>query len=217
MPKCLDLFAGAGGTGMGYYLAGYEVIGVDHREQPNYPFEFHQEDVMKMDLAQIVRWEGFDLIHASPPCQSYSANTMHLAYPQPKLIEPLREMFVNLPCDYVIENVNGAPLLPEKTIMLCGTMFGKRIWRHRLFESNFPLAPHPWKCDHSEPSMNLHNTIGRRGLRIKDWLKEMEVYIYDQKLWMTQKEAKQAIPPYYTEFIGLQLAQAREEVKAQIA
>ena len=210
--KVLDLFCGAGGAGMGYHLAGYEVIGVDKLYQENYPFEFHQADVMELDLEQLVAWEGFDVIHASPPCQSYSAATMHLSYGAPKLIEPLREVLLTLNVPYVIENVNGAPLYPDKTIMLCGSMFGKRIRRHRLFESNAGLVPHPFGCDHRgwvrQPRLEGEG---------REWLDEMEVKIWDRKMWMTQREARQAIPPYYTEYIGLQLKAAMERRVEKVA
>ena len=50
MKRLLDLFCGAGGSAVGYHRAGFEVVGVDHLPQKNYPFEFHLADAMTYPL-----------------------------------------------------------------------------------------------------------------------------------------------------------------------
>lgn len=116
-----------------------EIIGVDHRPQRRYPFQIVQADAMNYPL------EGFDFIWASPPCQGYSV-MRHLPWNRhreyPMLIEEIRERLQSAGVPYVIENVMGARAYMDAHF-LCGTMFGKRFYRHRLFESNFLwLAPH---------------------------------------------------------------------------
>jgi DNA (cytosine-5)-methyltransferase 1 len=210
-PRLLDLFCGAGGAAVGYHRAGFEVVGVDIELQPNYPFEFIQDDAL--DYAR-PRFTGhisteFDAIHASPPCQDYSKAMRHLSNRQPRLIEELREVLRATGLPWVIENVPGAPLVHGDTldgrhgVELCGTMFGLRVWRHRLFETTFPVGV-PRLCDHSAPAMNPHNQDARdrmyeefgRGDPEPIWREEMDVG------WMKRYEAREAIPPAYTEHIG---------------
>ena len=150
MYKALDLFCGAGGASMGLHRAGFDVTGVDIKPEPRYPFTFILGDALTYPL------EGYDFIWASPPCQSYSEAMRHLAKPQPKLIEPMRERLMNCGATWVIENVLGAPMRPPNTI-LCGTSFGLRVHRHRVFEGNFLellFAP----CTRSRTILNPHQS-----------------------------------------------------------
>ncbi len=223
-PLLLDLFCGAGGAAKGYHDAGFEVVGVDTKPQPHYPFEFHQADAMTYPLG------GFDVIHASPPCQRFSvaqALNAHkgmapLEQRYLDLVTPMRKKLVSWGGKYVIENVPGAPL--HDPIILCGSMFGLRLdhppdgkvfhqggylRRHRLFEVNWPLqAPVP--CRHEGRAFGVfgHGASGKRtsgrgtggiALHANDAREIMQID------WMNRDEVEQAIPPAFTECVGRQL------------
>ena len=149
-PKLLDLFCGAGGAGMGYHQAGFEVVGVDINPQPHYPFEFHQADALTYPL------NGFDVIHASPPCQRYSKANTKYRYKHPDLIDPIRKRIEYY--NYIIENVPDARKLLKNPLMLCGGMFGLPIHRHRYFEIKpfiFSLLP---QCNVPEKTVYITGT-----------------------------------------------------------
>lgn len=191
--RVLDLFCGAGGAAIGYAKAGFEVVGVDIEPQPNYPYMFVRADALMspFDLGE------FDLIHASPPCQGYSRSLKHTSKDVPKLIEDIRQIISEYP--HVIENVVGAPL---DGIQLCGTSFGLRMWRHRLFETSFPIMAPP--CQHPNKIMiNPYKTKSRHKLRKETG--EPVMHTYKRELgfeFMTDNEALEAIPSEYTEYIG---------------
>ena len=155
--KLLDLYCGAGGAGYGYRLAGFHVTGIDHRPQPRYAGDiFLQADALEY-LTE--HGQEYDCIHASPPCQPYSA-LKHFARPgHPALIESTRIALQAIEKPYVIENVVGAPL--RWPLMLCGTMFGlstlggAQLRRHRLFESNLLLMS-PGHCSHGERTLSVN-------------------------------------------------------------
>jgi len=230
--KLLDLFCGAGGAAMGYYNAGFDVIvGVDCKPQKNYPFEFVQADVF--DYLDCNSASRFDLIHASPPCQGYSVTCGLSSGEHPKLIPQVRERLIAIGGPYVIENVPGAPLI--NPIMLCGTMFGLRVIRHRLFETVPTIFFAPATCNHWGKSTSSARSSMRRsaqsGLRrgvasLSDGYAFVTVFghdflVDDAKLamgidWMTQRELAQAIPPAYTNWLGkkiLSLIKEKENVK----
>lgn len=202
--RLLDLFCGAGGCSVGYTDAGFDVVGVDIQPQPRYPFaEIIQDDALLI-LDDPNFLEPFDVIHASPPCQSYSTRARHLAFNQPRLIEPIREKLMKIGKPYVIENVEGAPM--PTAVKICGTGLGLRIYRHRLFESNLTLIG--TGCEHDRPAMNPHEQAGRDLIYAEYgfgdpepiWRREMGVK------WMNRYEAREAIPPAYTHFVGAQIA-----------
>lgn len=203
MKYLLDLFSGAGGCGVGYHRAGFEITGIDNKWQKRYPFNFIQADA----LEYLEKYGNrYDVIHASPPCQAYSiANNIHKRE-YPELIEPLRELLIATGKPYIIENVIGAPL--NNTIMLCGTMFGLKVIRHRLFESNLDLYC-DLMCDH-RGKVNPRGT--RSSFETGDYIivAGHNFIAKDAKIamgidWMVREELREAIPPAYTEYIGKQL------------
>jgi DNA (cytosine-5)-methyltransferase 1 len=205
--RLLDLFCGAGGASVGYHRAGFEVVGVDIAPQPNYPFEFHQEEALTYPQI-LMRYVKFDVIHASPPCQAFTAykrRPNHVAT-SPDLVRLTRRQLEELGLPYVIENVSGAPLLSP--IQLCGSSFGLDVRRHRLFESNVPLMA--LECNHVAQNGSYPQATNRENRR-----KTVEVGVWRIPLnvqqeamgidWMTREELSEAIPPAYTEFVGQQL------------
>jgi len=213
-PLLLDLFCGAGGAAMGYHRAGFDVVGVDIKPQPHYPFMF-----WKFDAFEFWRFgwsvEQFDAIHASPPCQPYSTTrTLHSAE-YPKLIKNVRELVRHTGLPYVIENVVGAPL--ETPVSVCGSSFGLPIRRHRLFESNLWLSPslcahqpNPVDVTGGGPSKKARTDgKGGRSRKPKNLAEAREAMGID---WMTRDELNEAIPPAYTEYIGSQLIEQLERV-----
>jgi DNA (cytosine-5)-methyltransferase 1 len=210
-PKLLDLFCCAGGAGVGYSRSGFEVVGVDNKPQPNYPFHFIQADALKLDPKFVA---SFDVVHASPPCQSYSdlAKRNGNGHEWPRLIEPVRKMLIKTGLPYVIENVDGAPLVDP--VVLCGTMFPKlRVLRHRLFESNFMIMTPP---HYKHPRVHTFDKRKSHYGKTNDMLDFVQVTGGGNCTiaaardamgidWMTKNELNEAIPPAYTEFIGIQL------------
>lgn len=205
-PRLLDLFCGAGGASMGYHRAGFDVYGVDIEPQPNYPFTFHKADAL--DYATRAFDEGFAAIHASPPCQTFTAYRRRGASvgdSYQNLIDETRDALTLQGLPFIIENVPGAPL--RNPIQLCGSTFGLDIRRHRLFETNWPVvgAPcnHAWQTPRFPPATNRTNL--RSTVEVGAW---RCAHLAPEAMgidWMTNDELSEAIPPAYTEHIGRQL------------
>ncbi|MFF7201368.1 DNA methylase [Streptomyces sp. NPDC008141] len=206
--RVLDLCCGAGGAGMGYHRAGFEVVGVDLAEQPNYPFEFHRGDAI--DFAGRHGAE-FDLIHASWPCQHHCTLTKGTnrgrAYPD--LIPAGRAALLATGRPYVIENVQGAPIRHDLT--LCGEMFGLAVIRHRHFEIHgfptlqMPHLPHRGRVAgmrhgrwYEGPYFAVYGQGGGKGT-VSQWQHAMDITWTD-----VRTELAEAIPPAYTRHIAEQ-------------
>jgi DNA (cytosine-5)-methyltransferase 1 len=206
-PRLLDLFCGAGGAAMGYHRAGFEVVGVDIKPQKHYPFEFHQADAMTYPL------DGFDVIHASPPCQGYSVANNIWQHEHPKLIPELRQRLKESGLPYVIENVPGAPL---NGFTLCGLSFGLNVKRHRIFETTIPMLVMPCGSHDGDWLLVFGHTVLERGHVIRktpagnDTIRRKHTTTERGREamgidWMARDELSEAVPPAYTEFIGKQL------------
>lgn len=173
-----------------------EIVGVDIRPQPRYPFTFIRTDAMLFPLV------GYDFIWASPPCQGYSEATP-LRYREilPKLIEPIRERLLLTGSPFVIENVENARHHLIAPVLLCGTMFDLKIWRHRYFETSFSVRGN-LRCYHKERPITLHCGSHTRSTRKCTPVKEVRIAMDID--WMTGKELNEAIPPVYSEYIARQ-------------
>lgn len=231
MPRLLDLFCGAGGAAAGYARAGFEVFGVDDRPQPRYPCEFVQADALRLmkdwllggNLQDGTCLADFSAIHASPPCQAHtSLNVMWNAREHADLISPTRELLQATGLPYVIENVEGSPLIDPTRI--CGSSVGlgtetHELRRHRLFETNWAFMVPP--CAHSgRPTLGVYGDHARDRRRSRSvengQFRAAEGLAMAREAfempWANWRELSQAIPPAYTELIGHQLmAHVRQE------
>jgi DNA (cytosine-5)-methyltransferase 1 len=197
--RLLDLFCGAGGAAAGYAKVGFEVVGVDINRQPNYPFEFHQADAMTYSL------DGFDAVHASPPCQGYSWGTRKGREDKwPLLIGDVRDRLTETGLPWVIENVTSAHGDMRDPVLLCGQMFGLGVVRHRLFEMSDPPAMtlgHP-RCQGLVRSGRAVTVAGHGGDNQKGKGGRAQLRAAMGIDWMSDLELRESIPPAYTEWIG---------------
>lgn len=214
--RILDLFCGAGGASVGYARAGFEVVGVDIKNQPNYPFDFYRGDVFTTG-SQLISDGGWDAIHASPPCQAYSKISKDNGIEYPDLVEPTRTLLRATGLPYIMENVELSPL--HEPTVLCGSQFGLGVefcdeWlqlqRHRWFESNVPLRS-AGPCRHTTPVVGVYGKPGGSNFARSRILPGLEQWRTAMNIdWMSSREITQAIPPNYAEFLGNQLRERIE-------
>ena len=206
--KLLDLYCGVGGASAGYAAAGFEVTGIDLKHGKRYPYTYIKGDVLQY-LKDFDFLQSFDVIHASPPCQTHSI-TQHLRNAQGKttskvdLIPQTRAALIASGKPYIIENVPGSPLV--NPIQLCGSAFDLRVRRHRLFESNMSLQGSI--CNHKAQGRpvgvygSLRDEIpkgGKTAISIDEARQVMGIS------WAIWTELVEAIPPAYTKYLGLQI------------
>ncbi len=203
-PLLLDLCCCAGGCSFGYVSAGFRAVGVDVEPQPDYPYEFYQDDALVVldTLLAGCFWHGYTLadvaaFHASPTCKGFrfAAHFHHSHARHVNLIPALRARLSATGKPYIIENVAGAPL--RKSLMLCGVMFGLNVVRHRYFESNVLLSQpvHPRHTKRAGkpgaiPAPDQYWCIGGHFGHKEEAARAMAVS------WMTRRDdIAQAIPP----------------------
>lgn len=207
-PRVLDLFCCSGGAAMGYWQAGFEVVGVDIQPRPNYPFKFIQGDALD---AMREMCQDFHLVHASPPCQPHSALTKGTnkgrAYAD--FLPQMRELCLWYGVPWVIENVSGADM--RRDLTLCGEMFGLGVIRHRHFEMHWwgDLAIQPAHVKHRGPVRGWRHGVYQDGPYIAAYGKgggKGSVAEMQQAMGITwtdvHEELTEAIPPAYTRYIG---------------
>jgi DNA (cytosine-5)-methyltransferase 1 len=156
----------------------------------------------------------FGAVHASPPCQRKSKMTRcrpGLAATYPDLLKPVHDLLIRWGGPWIMENVEGSGLPGQDDlfgahgVVLCGTMFGRELYRHRWFRGSFPLTAlhHPRhlkpasKAGHWKPGtvISIEGNCAPIGLA-------REVMQVD---WMPRDRLREAIPPYYAEHLGRQL------------
>lgn len=188
------------------------MVGVDHLPQKNYPFDFCQADAFAY-LTE--HGHKFAVIHASPPCQAYSRMARMGKIAAPKLIPVLRALLNRTGKPWVMENVEGAEL-EAPALTLCGTMFDLKVRRHRVFEVRPPVVFLTPDCRCLLGVVKGELVGHRTGGKVRPGRTKPPPATEAQRReaigvpWMSCREARQAVPPAYTEFIGKQLLRAME-------
>ncbi len=216
--RLLDLYSGAGVGGVGYADVGFDVVGVDIKAQQNHPFEFHQGDALEWLKSD--EPEAFDVLHASPPCQLFT-RAQHLRVAQggtassgdllTPTLEILRERWSHK--IFVVENVPGARSLMEGAAVECGSAYGLKGRRHRLFLSNVPLVSSG--CRHKYQGRpigvwhRMNDEVPKGGKTARDLPEGKLAMGTDQDV--SWNELKQGLPPAFTAHVGWQLRRALDE------
>lgn len=225
MKRLLDLYCGAGGAGEGYRRAGFQVVGVDSKVRScGYP----PGVIIKADCLDVLAdrkfLRQFQLIHASPPCQTHT-RAKHLRDAQGKgtshvdLIGVTRDALQKAGVPFILENVPGAPL--REDVLLCGSMFpelrvvdetGTRwLQRHRVFEMNGCKVWGGWpECRHKSAGVRPLGVYASKADNIPSGGQTARTLAEGQALmgidWMPWAALVEAIPPAYTHWIGERVA-----------
>ncbi len=218
-PLLYDVYCGAGGATKGYQLAGFRVIGIDNKPQRDYCGDgFILIDALEfLNRYNAGEFERAQAFHASPPCKADNQAILgrpayeHAREKYARLREPTRDRLLLTGKLFVIENVPLAKGQLRDPIMLCGTMFGLKVRRHRYFELHgFEILFAPSSCgcrgragytaafDGFSSFANGAKLISVAGhnFSVADGREAMGID------WTGQAGLSQAIPWAYTKFIG---------------
>ena len=159
--------------------------------------------------------EKFRRILVAFPLASVPLAALPAVLPAALPAATVREMLIASGLPYVIENVEGAPLIDP--VVLCGTMFpGLRVLRHRLFEANFEITPPEHK---KHPKVHTFDRRKSHYGKTDEWKDFVQITGGGNCTlaaardamgidWMTKGEINEAIPPAYAEFVGKQMLHA---------
>jgi hypothetical protein len=161
-------------------------------------------------------------------CQGYSHMSLcrpGLSWRYPKLIGPVLELLRRTGVPFVIENVANAEtraLLPGAAL-LCGVMFGRPMYRHRLLYAEgfaLPAPAYPWaegsrkkeECGWPHPVPAARAGHWEPGFYVCAAGHERRAVVNEamQITWMKDREnVTEAVPPAYTRYAGRQFLHAR--------
>lgn len=225
MSSLLDAFSCAGLGADGYAAAGWDVtcLDIDPKPLKHNPHPSVQGNALEW-LADKDFMSQFDAVHASPPCQGYSA-TRNLADAQGKgqgravnLIPEVTELLEAWGGPYIIENVERSPLKHSAGVVrLCGSSWGLKVQRHRLFAPGGGAVLTGLACNHSvfdiDPVTNrprpwgvyyaMGDEIPSGGRTCKTLEHGLECMGVTRRVpWVYLCEG---LPPAMTEYLGKQL------------
>lgn len=219
----LDACSCAGLGADGYAAAGWRVVclDIDAKALRHNPHETVRGDVLTL-LADEGFMAQFDAVHASFPCQLFSA-TRKLAEAQGKgqgravdLLTPGLDLLRRWGGPYIVENVERSPLRDLSHVRLCGSSWGLKVQRHRLFHSNVAgLTGLP--CDHS--TFDIDPVSGKprpwgvyyaKGDNIPSGGRTCLTLEHGMEAMGVEREVPwrylcEGLPPVYTQHLGKQL------------